>query len=131
VGVLLVFGYNLELFGGRLHTDLAFAAAWGGFPVIVGFLAQAPPLTKPAAAGALTMSVAATGLSYAQRRLSTPVRFLRRRAAAVDGAITMPDGTQLALDRAALLGPLEAALKTLAISMPILAVALLLTRVNV
>src|ERR1051325_7112123 len=28
VGVVLVFGYNLELFGGVLHTDLGFALAW-------------------------------------------------------------------------------------------------------
>src|SRR5260370_22360807 len=47
VGVGLVLGYNLELFGGRLHTDLRFAAAWGGFPAAVGYVAQAPPLTTP------------------------------------------------------------------------------------
>ena len=130
VGVLLVFGYNLELFGGRLHTDLAFAAAWGGFPVLVGFLAQAPPLTKPVTAAALSMSIAATGLSYAQRRLSTPARLLRRRVATVDGAITLSDGSLRPLDRAALLAPLEAALKTLAITMPIIAIALLFARVK-
>ena len=130
VGVVLVFGYNLELFGGRLHTDLAFAAAWGGFPALVGFLAQGPPLTKPVAAGALCLSVAATGLSYVQRRLSTPVRLVRRRVATVDGAMTMSDGTQRALDRSTLLAPLEAALKTLSVTMPILAIALLLTRVS-
>ena len=28
VGPVLVAGYNLELFGGRLHTDIAFALAW-------------------------------------------------------------------------------------------------------
>lgn len=130
VGVLLVLGYNLELFGGRLHTDLAFAAAWGGFPVLVGFVAQAPPLTKPVTAGAVIMCAAATGLSYTQRRLSTPVRFLRRRVAGVAGVMTMPDGTQRAFDRPAILAPLEAALKTLAVTMPILAIALLLTRVK-
>ena len=52
VGVGLVLGYNLELFGGRLHTDLGFAAAWGGFPVVVGFVAQAPPLTGGAGSNA-------------------------------------------------------------------------------
>jgi hypothetical protein len=130
VGVLLVLGYNLELFGGRLHTDVAFAAAWGGFPVLVGFLAQAPPLTKPVTAAALCMAVAGTGLSYAQRCLSTPARLLRRRTATVDGAITMSDGTQRALDRSTLLAPLEATLKTLSITVPILAIALLLTRVK-
>ena len=126
VGVALVLGYNLELFGGLLHTDLGFAAAWGAFPVLVGFLAQSPPLTRPVTVGALGLALAAAGLSYAQRRLSTPARALRRRAARVDGAITAVDGTEQPLDRAALLAPLEAALKALSISMPILAVALLL-----
>ncbi len=128
LGVLLVLGYNLELFGGRLHTDFGFAAAWGGFPVLVGFLAQAPPLTRPVTAGAIGLAVAATGLSYAQRRLSTPARALRRRIRSAEGTITMIDGTQRPLDKAALMAPLEAALKTLSITMPVLAVALILAR---
>jgi hypothetical protein len=128
VGVLLVLGYNLELFGGRLHTDFGFAAAWGGFPVLVGFLAQAPPLTRPVTAGAVGLAAAATGLSYAQRRLSTPARALRRRIRSIEGTITMPDGTQHPLDKAVLLAPLEAALKMLSITMPVLAVALILAR---
>jgi len=40
--------------------------------------------------------------------------------------MTLLDGTQHPLDRAALLAPLEAALKTLSITMPMLALALLL-----
>lgn len=126
LGVLLVLGYNLELFGGRLHTDIGFAAAWGGFPVLVGFLAQAPPLTRPVTAGALCLGLAATGLSYAQRQLSSPARTLRRRVTDVRGLITTSDGTQRNVDRATLLAPLETALKTLSITMPILAAALLL-----
>jgi hypothetical protein len=128
LGVLLVLGYNLELFRGRLHTDIGFAAAWGGFPVLVGFLAQGPPLTRPVTAGALGLALVATGLSFAQRRLSTPARTLRRRVSSVDGAITMSDGTQQPLDRATLLAPLEAALKTLSFTVPIFALALLLAR---
>jgi hypothetical protein len=126
IGVLLVLGYNLELVGGRLHTDIGFAAAWGGFPVLVGFLAQAPPLTRPVTAGALGLALVATGLSYAQRRLSAPARTLRRRVSSVHGAITMSDGTQHPLDRPTILEPLETALKTLSITMPTLAIALLL-----
>jgi hypothetical protein len=126
LGVLLVVGYNLELFGGRLHTDLGFALAWGAFPVLVGFLAQAPPLTRPVTAGAVALAAVATGLSYAQRRLSTPARTLRRRVAGVSGTVSMPDGTQHHLDRDVLLAPLEAALKTLSYTVPVLAAALLL-----
>ena len=30
--------YNLELLGGRFHTDFWFAAAWGAFPALTGWL---------------------------------------------------------------------------------------------
>jgi hypothetical protein len=126
VGVLLVLGYNLELFDGRLHTDVGFAAAWGGFPVLVGFFAQAPPLTRPVTAAALAVALTAAGLSYAQRRLSTPARTLRRRATEIHGSIIMADGTERHLDRTVLLAPLEATLRTLSMTMPMLAAALLL-----
>ena len=34
---LIVLAYNLELFGGRFHTDFWFAVAWGAFPALTGF----------------------------------------------------------------------------------------------
>lgn len=37
LGVLFVFGYNFELFGGRLYIDIVFVVGWGGFFVVVGF----------------------------------------------------------------------------------------------
>ncbi len=33
VGLFLVVAYNLELLGGRFHSDLWFGLAWGGFPL--------------------------------------------------------------------------------------------------
>ena len=33
----MVLAYNLELAGGRFHTDFWFAAAWGAFPALTGF----------------------------------------------------------------------------------------------
>ncbi len=130
IGIVLVLGYNLELFGGRLHTDLGFALAWGGFPLAVGFLAQAPPLARPVTAAAAMATVAATGLSYAQRVLSTPARLIRRRLTDISAVATLPDGSRRPLVRAELLAPLEAALKALAYSITLLAVALLLARVR-
>lgn len=130
LGVLLVLGYNLELFDGRLHTDIGFAAGWGAFPVLVGFLAQAPPLHQPVTAGALGLALAAAGLSYTQRLLSTPARKLRRRTSSVHGEVTLSDGTTRQLDQAALLAPLEAALKALSFTVPVLALALLAARIR-
>jgi len=125
VGILLVVGYNLELFGGRLHNDLTFALAWGGFPVIVGFVAQpsAGWSRVPAAAAAACASVA---LTYAQRRLSTPARDLRRRTEDVTGEVRRLDGTVVPVDAATLLAPLEGALRALSYAVPLLAAALLL-----
>lgn len=130
VGVLLVLGYNLELFGGRLHTDLGFAAAWGGFPVVVGYYAQTPPATVARTAVAIAAVLAGTALSFAQRRLSTPARTMRRRWAAFTGTATTGDGVQRPVERAELLAPLEAALKSLSVAVVLLALALLLTHVG-
>jgi hypothetical protein len=130
IGVLLVPGYNLELFSGRLHTDLVFAAAWGGFPVAVGFLAQAPPLTRPITLGAAAAVLAAVALSHAQRQLSTPARTIRRRISDISGVARFTDGTQRAIERATLLAPLEGALQALSWTVPLLAAAVLLTHLR-
>ena len=85
VGPLLVIGYNAELFGGLIHTDLGFAAAWGAFPALTGYVAQAGRL----AVAPVLWPAAAMALSAGQRHLSTPARMLRRRTAAVSGSITL------------------------------------------
>ena len=125
IGPLLVLGYNLELFGGWIHTDLGFAIAWGAFPVLVGYFVQAERLDLTAAFAAL----AALVLSLAQRSLSTPARALRRQSVNVDGRVTLRDGSERALDASALLQPLERALSTLSWAMVALAVALVTSRV--
>jgi hypothetical protein len=129
VGTVLLVGYNLELFSGRLHTDGVFAWGWGGFPVAVGFVAQSPALDWARGAAAVTAVLAAVGTSYAQRRLSTPARALRRRTSQVSGTIWRSDGTVEELDRAALLAPLEGALRALSWVVPACAVAALLVHV--
>ena len=73
VGVGLAAGYSLE-WHGRLHSDWGFSAAWGGFPVAVGFWVQTETLSLPLVA----VAVAATLLSLAQRLLSTPAKYVRR-----------------------------------------------------
>jgi hypothetical protein len=126
VGVVLDVGYNLESFGGRLHNDVAFAASWGAFPVVVAYYVQAETLRVPAVAAA----AGAYALSRAQRSLSTPARTLRRRVAGVDGTITHTDGRTTPLSAAALLAPLEAALKAAAWGVAALAVALVVFRMT-
>jgi hypothetical protein len=120
IGVLLVLGYNLELLGGRLHTDLGFAAAWGAFPVLTGFFAQHGRLS-PAAILAAGFALCC---SLAQRALSTPARALRRSTVAVTGSVRRASGEVVELDHAAMLAPLEAALRALSWSVVLLAAAL-------
>src|SRR5712691_11090052 len=74
VGVFLVVAYNLELAGGRFHTDLWFGLAWGGFPLICGYAAVAGAID----ATALVAAGFAVLLSLAQRTLSNHVRSVRR-----------------------------------------------------
>jgi len=120
----LVLGYNLELFGGWIHTDVGFAAAWGAFPVLVGYFVQAERLDTTA----LLAALAALGFSLAQRSLSTPARALRRRVAKVDGRVMMHDGSVHELSETVLLEPLERTLKSLSWAMVVLALALLAAR---
>jgi hypothetical protein len=124
IGGLFVFGYNLELAGGVLHSDLGFAVTWGAFPVLVGAYAQhwtLPPAAWAAAVAALLMSLG-------QRSLSTPVRAIRRRVTAVTLQVTWRDGSQREYGRAELLTPVERALRALAWAVGALAVALVLAR---
>jgi len=124
VGPILVVAYNLELFGGRLHTDLGFALSWGAFPVLTAYVAQADGLGLAALLGA----AGAFALALAQRNLSTPARLIRRRARHVEGAVTLDTGPVLPLDGAALLAPLERTLRALAWTVVLLAAAMVTAR---
>jgi hypothetical protein len=124
VGAALVPVYNLELLGGRAHTDVGFALSWGAFPAITAFVAQTGTLR----AETLLAAGWATALSLAQRRLSTPVRRLRREVASVEGGLVLADGSREPLDREALAAPAEAALRLLAAAAVALAATLVALR---
>jgi len=125
-GCILVAAYNLELFGGVLHSDLWFALAWGAFPVLTAFFASAEEIRVEAVAAAAFAAL----LSLAQRRLSTPVRDLRRRVQSVVGQLEWQDGTVDPLDAGALTRAPEQALRALAAAVVLLALALVLMRVT-
>jgi hypothetical protein len=124
VGTFLVLAYNLELMGGRFHSDMWFAVAWGGFPAFTGWFVESLDVR----AAGLLVALACCLLSVAQRRLSTPARELRRRTESVMGVQTLRDGRELELDAARLAAPLEGALSALWMAMVVLAVALVVGR---
>ena len=123
-GTFILVAYNLELFGGRFHTDFWFAASWGAFPALTAYWANALSIGL---AGVL-VTAACFALSVAQRRLSTPVRTLRRRTATVEGTQTMEDGSVVQLTRESLAAPLDGALRSLAAGLVLLATGVVIVR---
>jgi hypothetical protein len=126
LGPLLVAAYNLELFGGLVHTDLGFAIAWGSFPVLVGYVAQ----TGRLALSPVIAAVAACALSLAQRRLSTPARFIRRQATGIEGRIALGNEKWVPIDQELLLGPLERALGALSWGVVLVAASVAIARLS-
>jgi hypothetical protein len=124
-GGFLVVAYNLELAGGRFHTDFWFAAAWGAFPALASWWANTLSLEHPdELAAGLLVATGCFGLSVAQRRLSAPVRDLRRRTVSVSGEQKLRDGTSVPLSVQGLAAPLDGALRALSWALVVLATGL-------
>jgi demethylmenaquinone methyltransferase/2-methoxy-6-polyprenyl-1,4-benzoquinol methylase len=121
VGAALVISYGLEI--PIVHSDIGFALAWGGFPVVASALANGAPLLPTAAA-----AIGASLLSLAQRRLSTPVRRIRRKADQVTGSVRYRDGTIEEIDVARLIAAPESALRLLWLAIAAISIGTLLAR---
>jgi hypothetical protein len=126
LGPLLVLAYNLELFGGFVHTDVGFALAWGSFPVLVAYVAQ----TGTLAIAPLLAAAGAFALSVAQRQLSTPARLIRRRVTSLDGRAVLRDGGTISIDQKRLLAPLEGALHAMSWGVVLTATAFAVARLT-
>ena len=121
VGAMLVIGYAFE--APVIHSDLGFALAWGAFPALT--------LAYATGAGALPTAAVAAGaafLSLAQRRLSTRVRGIRRKATSVGGEIRYRDGSRELIDAQSLIAAPEAGLRLLWPAITLLAFGVLLSR---
>jgi hypothetical protein len=121
-GAFIVVAYNLELLGGRFHSDVWFALSWGAFPLLAGYFACAETL-RPAA---IVAAAFAALTSYAQRRLSWRARSIRRRAVAISGTIVDREGREEPVTSETVVGAAEDALQALALACVLLAVALVL-----
>lgn len=124
VGLFLVLAYNLEVAGGRFHSDVWFGLAWGGFPLLCGYAAVAGEL----GVAALVAAGFAVLHSLAQRALSSHVRFVRRRVLAVRGEIELRGEGSEEIDAAWLIAPAERALRLLTAATVLLTVALVAAR---
>jgi hypothetical protein len=124
IGLFLVLAYNLELAGGRFHSDLWFGLAWGGFPVLNGYAAVAGEVRGVTVLAA----VFAVLLSLAQRVLSNHVRYVRRRVVAVRGELELTDAGRVPLDARRLTAPAETGLRLLSLATVVLAATLVAFR---
>lgn len=118
LGLFFAVGYPLEK-PALLHTDVGFAVAWGAYPVLASHWVQAQSLSFAAVA----VAGAAVFLSLAQRALSTPARFVRRRTMRAEAAFD--DETW---DRHRLLATWEGPLRLLTLFVVTLAAGLLAVR---
>jgi hypothetical protein len=85
VGAVVVPAYNLEWFGGAIHNRWGLALAWGSFPVLTAYFAEAQTLRVEAILGAAF----AAAMLLVQRALSTPVRHARRTLGTLEGVEPM------------------------------------------
>jgi len=121
LGTALVVLYGLE--APIIHSDAGFALGWGAFPVAAtGFAVGAHPLPIVLA------SLAAALFSLAQRRLSTRVRSIRRRAVSASGEIVFSDGSHEVIDGRSLIRAPEAALSVLWLAVFAVSLGVLLAR---
>lgn len=123
-GGLFLPAYNLELAGGRFHSDAWFAIGWGAFPAFTGYFAEAERIALPG----VLIALGCAAMSVAQRRLSSPARELRRRTLEVSGTRTRSDGSSEPLSLAALLAPLDGALAAMSLAVFVTACALVAAR---
>ena len=98
----------------------------GAFPVLTAYVAQAGTLTW----APVLVAVGAFALSWAQRSLSTPARLLRRTVRAVEGSLTLADGSVRRLDERFLLAPLEGALRAMSWGLVTVAAGLAVARLT-
>ena len=123
-GGFIVVAYNLELFGGLFHGDLWFALTWGAFPLVAAYFVVAEELRAEAVLAAAFAALQ----SYAQRVLSTPVRYLRRQVRSVTGTVELHEGAPETVTVETLLRAPERALQILAAATVALGVALVVLR---
>ena len=95
-GPLLVIAYNAELFGGIVHTDAGFAAAWGAFPLLTSYVAQTGAISAGSVLAATQHVHAARPFASAPAFAATSSRRIRPVGGAAEpqhpGAAAAPPG---------------------------------------
>jgi thioredoxin reductase len=96
---------------------------WGGFPALAGAFAQMGRINV----ATLFVCAGCALLAAAQRRLSTPVRRIRRRVTSVSGVLAEGDVAEQITEATITAAP-EGALRLMWIAMVALAIGLVISR---
>ena len=135
-GGFIVVAYTLELGRGFFHRDFWFGFAWGAFPVVTAYIAQAHTVSPVVG----LVAVACLLYSLAQRVLSTQVRFFRRKVTKVQGYYFESNDFEIVpgvvgyghsynLEKQTIIGPPEVALKLMTWTVVAAAIGLLLIQI--
>ena len=128
-GGFFVVAYSLELFNGRFHTDFWLAFAWAAFPALTSWWINTLSFESPKTVVAgILVAAGCFGLVSVQRRLSTPVRRLRRKTVSITGEQRLEDGTVIPLTVAEIAAPLDWSLRGLSWAVVVLAIGLVVIR---
>jgi hypothetical protein len=82
--LFFLLAYNLELFGGRFHTDFWFAVSWGFLPVLAGFMVQTDSLSPASLAGGFFGLFTA----FVEISASRPYKSLKRQPGGATAPVT-------------------------------------------
>jgi hypothetical protein len=113
-----LFAYNIDLSGGRFHTDASFAFSWAALPVIVSYYVNALTITVVAVLVALAMAATA-GIEI---NLSRWCKDFRRRSQLTE--MRFADDIKLNLSTAELIARPEKSLKLIVVAVDLVALGL-------
>jgi hypothetical protein len=82
--LFFLLAYNLELLGGRLHTDFWFSLSWGFLPVLAGYIVQTDSLSLTSLAGGLFGFFTA----FTEISASRPYKSLKRQPGGAQAPVT-------------------------------------------
>jgi hypothetical protein len=117
-----LFAYNIDLSGGRFHTDLSFAFSWGALPVLISHYTNALTIGLDAVLVALAMAATAA----LEINLSRWCKDYRRRSPITE--IRFTDSTTLSLSTSQLIARPEKSLKMIVVAVDLIAIGLLVHR---
>lgn len=117
-----LFMYNTNVYGGRFHSDLAFAFSWAALPTMISYYANSLTLTVPA----ILVSSAMAATAGIEINLSRWCKDFRRKSPLTK--MLFAGGDELVLNTAELVAKPEKSLKLIVLVVDLVALGLILHR---